>query len=422
MKKQVIYSALLSLSVRSFGAMAALIFSISLTRNFGADHAGLFFLSFSLMSILSVLARFGLDNSLLKFVGVYSATNKWNSVRNTMRKAVSILAVLSFILVLTFTFFVPDIASHVFNDIRLIPYFYLMSPFVFLLSLSTLLAMGLQGRHKTLQSVFLLNVSTNILMVLFIYLLDISAKELPLYFLYSSLITTILAVILWNSKLPNSGGTDLEWSMLFSSCLPLWLVMVVTQLIQWAGNISLGVWSTTSEVALFTAAQRTAMLMTFILTAINTVVAPRFAHLYKSQKLDELRSLAYYSARVLSLVSLPILIVIIVFPDFILSVFGEGFESGAIYLQIIAVGQFVNAMTGSVGYLLSMSGHEKDLRNSSLAAGIAVVLLSIVLVPTYSGLGAAISVSIAIALQNLLALHWVRKRLGINILMAWFQR
>ena len=164
------------------------------------------------------------------------------------------------------------------------------------------------------------------------------------------------------------------------------------------------------------------MLMIFVLTAINTVVAPKFAHFHKSQNYEQLASVAYYSARLLSVVSLPILIIMFVFPKEILALFGEEFDNAAIYLQILAVGQFVNAITGSVGYLLSMSGNEKDLRNSSIVSGLIVITLSLILVPLYGGLGAAISVAIAIAMQNLLAVHWVKKRLGINMLMAWANR
>ena len=54
--------------------------------------------------------------------------------------------------------------------------------------------------------------------------------------------------------------------------------------------------------------------------------------------------------------------------------------------------------------------------------GLIVITLSLILVPLYGGLGAAISVAIAIAMQNLLAVHWVKKRLGINMLMAWARR
>lgn len=420
--RQVLFSALLSLGVRSFGAVAALIFSIFLTRKYGPDVSGLFFLTFSVFSLTAVFARVGLDNSLLRFIGSSSSAGEWSSVNDVMNKSLLLVFCTSALFSILSYFFSDFIALDVFNDERLSEYFEVMSPFITLLAISSLLAMGLQGRHRTLLSVLILNVSTNVLMVLSIFFGDVPPSELPAFFTIASALTTLLAFMFWFYKLPKTNGSAMSWHELFSSCLPLWLVMFVGQLIQWSGNIFLGIWSTPSEVALFTAAQRTAMLMIFVLTAINTVVAPKFAHLHKSQNYEQLASVAYYSARLLSVVSLPILIIMFVFPKEILALFGEEFDNAAIYLQILAVGQFVNAITGSVGYLLSMSGNEKDLRNSSIVSGLIVITLSLILVPLYGGLGAAISVAIAIAMQNLLAVHWVKKRLDINMLMAWANR
>ena len=420
--RQVLFSALLSLGVRSFGAVAALIFSIFLTRKYGPDVSGLFFLTFSVFSLTAVFARVGLDNSLLRFIGSSSSAGEWSSVNDVMNKSLLLVFCTSALFSILSYFFSDFLALVVFNDERLSEYFEVMSPFISLLAISTILAMGLQGRHRTLLSVLILNVSTNVLMVLSIFFGDVPPSELPAFFTIASALTTLLAFMFWFYKLPKTNGSAMSWHELFSSCLPLWLVMFVGQLIQWSGNIFLGIWSTPSEVALFTAAQRTAMLMIFVLTAINTVVAPKFAHFHKSQNYEQLASVAYYSARLLSVVSLPILIIMFVFPKEILALFGEEFDNAAIYLQILAVGQFVNAITGSVGYLLSMSGNEKDLRNSSIVSGLIVITLSLILVPLYGGLGAAISVAIAIAMQNLLAVHWVKKRLGINMLMAWANR
>ncbi len=420
--RKVLSSALLSLGVRSFGAVAALIFSIFLTRKYGPDVSGLFFLSFSVFSLMAVFARVGLDNSLLRFIGSSSSAGEWSTVNSVMSKSLLLVFGTSAVFSILSYFFSDFLALDVFNDERLSEYFEVMSPFITLLAISSLLAMGLQGRHRTLLSVLILNVSTNVLMVLFIFFGDVPPSELPAFFTIASALTALLAFMFWFYKLPKSNGSAMSWYVLFSSCLPLWLVMFVGQLIQWSGSIFLGIWSTPSEVALFTAAQRTAMLMIFVLTAINTVVAPKFAHLHKSQNYEQLASVAYYSARLLSVVSLPILIIMFVFPKEILALFGEEFDNAAIYLQILAVGQFVNAITGSVGYLLSMSGNEKDLRNSSIVSGLIVITLSLILVPLYGGLGAAISVAIAIAMQNLLAVHWVKKRLDINMLMAWANR
>lgn len=96
--------------------------------------------------------------------------------------------------------------------------------------------------------------------------------------------------------------------------------------------------------------------------------------------------------------------------------FGEQFKSGANLLRIFALGQFVNVVTGCVGYLLSMSGHERDLRNVFFISGPMAIILALVLTPLYGVTGASVATAIALASQNLLAVGMVERRLGGSLL------
>jgi len=97
-------------------------------------------------------------------------------------------------------------------------------------------------------------------------------------------------------------------------------------------------------------------------------------------------------------------------------VFGEEYVQAAHLLQILIIGQFINVITGSVGYLLNMTGHEKDMRNVVFFSGPLALILGFVLTPLYGATGAAVATAIALASQNLLAVFMVKKRLGFNTL------
>jgi O-antigen/teichoic acid export membrane protein len=102
----------------------------------------------------------------------------------------------------------------------------------------------------------------------------------------------------------------------------------------------------------------------------------------------------------------------LIFPSFLMSLFGEEFSEGAVLLQILAVGQFINGITGSVGFLLMMSGHERDMRNVTLISGFF-------LTAQFGIIGVATGTAIAVATQNLLAVYFVKKQLGFNTLAVW---
>jgi len=158
------------------------------------------------------------------------------------------------------------------------------------------------------------------------------------------------------------------------------------------------------------------MLASFVLIAVNLVVAPKFAKAFADGRQGEVNHLSRLSSRLMLLMAVPVLLVMLLFPKFLMGLFGEGYVVAAPLLQIMAVGQFVNVFTGSVGYLLTMTSHEKDLRNVVLFSGPLAVVLAFVLTKEYGLMGAAYATAISIATQNLLAVYMVKKRLGFNTL------
>jgi len=75
---------------------------------------------------------------------------------------------------------------------------------------------------------------------------------------------------------------------------------------------------------------------------------------------------------------------------------------------ILSIGQFINVVTGSVGYLLIMCGCERLVRNNQLFCTVVVISLNLILIPGMGAMGAAIATAITLALQNL-----------ISVVQAW---
>ena len=130
------------------------------------------------------------------------------------------------------------------------------------------------------------------------------------------------------------------------------------------------------------------------------------------KKINEIQHLAKWSALGMLMLAAPIVAIMVFLPELIMGLFGDEFKEASNLLAIMAIGQFINVATGSVGYLLTMSGHEKDLRRVTFFSGPLTVLLSYVLILQYGVLGAAIATAVGLSVQNLLALIVVRKRLG----------
>ena len=126
-----------------------------------------------------------------------------------------------------------------------------------------------------------------------------------------------------------------------------------------------------------------------------------------------LDALARNTASLMIVLATPIMLVFILVPSWVLEVFGPDFRAGGIVLAILATGQFVNVATGSVGYLLMMTGHEKLMRNNIIACTILNVALSAILIPRHGVVGAALATTVSLTTMNLVSVGMVYWKLSI---------
>ncbi len=140
----------------------------------------------------------------------------------------------------------------------------------------------------------------------------------------------------------------------------------------------------------YAAAARTAVLASLVLRVVNLVIGPVLAELYHAGDPRRFRTLVAAAAAGAAAVGLPLYLLVMLRPEWVLGLFGPAYSEAALPLQILATGQFINLITGPVGLALTMSSHEMtNLRLVSIASVISLVGLLLV-VPLYGVVGAAI--------------------------------
>ena len=419
----VLFQSLLAFSVKGLGAVAAFIMNLVLARTLGAEQSGYFFLGFTIIMFLGAVTRCGFDNVILRHTAAAKSDGDWQAVRTVFLRGAS-LTLLSSACVAAFLWqFSGLLASAVFNKPDFGPVLASIAPSVVSFALLWLIAQSLQGMGRVSAAIIAMNVAANIALIIAVWVFDFRlGAEAALAYSIGSVLVLGGFLMLWHLRTSGHGAQgsyDISFRSMLASAWPLWIVLLMTQLIQWTGQFVGGAYLPPEEIAQLAVAQRTAMLVSFILMAVNMVVAPRFASLHAAGEMEGLRNMALTAVRLMALGATPVVAVMLVFPGFLMSLFGEGFSGGTLLLQVLAVGQFVNVLTGSVGYLLSMSGHERDLRNTLMIVAPLSVVVTFILVPLYGALGAAVSTALAVGAQNLLAVYWVKRRLGFNTLAVW---
>ncbi len=420
--KQLIISSLFSVLVRGGGAIAGFGATFFVSKALGSEQAGVFFLVFAIVSILAALCRFGFDNVVVRFVASSIAVCNEKGVRDALIVSLSISAFLSLCTAVVIYFSAP-LLSHFFlgSDHQTVVFKY-MAFAVPCISIFTVFAQFLQGSHKPILSIVVLNIAHNMLFIVFILFFNFSSVEqISSTFFIACFVSMILGAYFVSRQINKIGhsGIGVDVTVLIKTALPLLVVVLMNQAVQWSSQLISGLMLGANEVALIATAQRTSMLVTIVSLGVNVVIAPKFSELYAKSNTLGLRILAQKSVILTSFVALPILLIMLFFSSQLMSLFGHEFAVGGPLLCVLALGQLINVLTGSVGFLLVMSGHEKDMRNVVLLSGFLAIILSYVFIKLFGVFGGCVATAVSIASQNIFAVYFVKKRLGFNTFAIW---
>jgi O-antigen/teichoic acid export membrane protein len=168
------------------------------------------------------------------------------------------------------------------------------------------------------------------------------------------------------------------------------------------------------EAGIYAAASKTASLVAFVIVAVNAAAAPQFATLWAQGRREDLQRLVSRLAQLIFWPSLAICAGIALLSGPLLSLFGAGFRDARGALLLLLVGQLVNALAGSVGYLLTLTGHQRVATRALAVSAIASIALTGVGAWAFGLLGAAAGSAVGFLLWNGLLYRLVVSRLGIH--------
>ncbi len=418
--REVVQGASVTLGLKVLGTGLTFGFTILLARTLGAEGAGVYYLALTVTSIATVVGRMGLDNALLRFVAAKSSVGEWGKVGGLYSKGVLLAGVASVVSSVVMFALAPFIASTLFSKPELTVPLYIMSLAVVPMVMVFLHAEMLKGLKLIRDSQVVRLVGVPGISLLVFYLLGEAwgVKGAVFAYVAAAASMAIVGMWLWRRATPVLRKTvgSFDTNKLLRSSMPLFSMSIMQLVIGMSSTFILGIWGTRADVGIFSIALRTASLTGFILLAVNSIVAPKFAALYQQGDMEALGYTARTSARLMRYAALPLLLIFLFCPEIVLGFFGREFVEGALILTILAVGQFINVALGSVGYLLLMTGHEKVMRNISVLVAIICVVTNLIMVPYFGIVGAAVATFLSIVIMNLIACYMVFRTTMINML------
>jgi O-antigen/teichoic acid export membrane protein len=424
--KELLSGTTVALSLKIIGIVFGYIFTLLITRNFGADTMGIFALCTTVLSIASILGRLGTDTALLRFVAEYSAQGRKDLVKEVHGKALKIVVPFSISLTIILFFSSPYISKYIFHKEHLSNYFQITSLAVLPFVLIFINSQSLRAIKRIREYAFFQNISYFLFGSIFLLILLIFSvkNSLPVIAYVLAIFTgAIFCHILWKkqSRLDSSHvSNEMSTRNILHVSIPMLLSSSMLMITQWTNTLMLGIFRTEAEVGIFNVAAKISTSISFTLIAINTIAAPKFAEFYGGKDIRGLEKFVQQSTKLIFWTSFPILLVIAIFPSFILGIFGEEFKAGVFALLLLTIGQFISSISGSVGTLLNMTGKQKVYQYIMIATAVLNIILNVLMIPKYGIIGAAIVTMVSFAFWNLSSVIYIKYSLNIMTLYIPF--
>jgi O-antigen/teichoic acid export membrane protein len=414
-------SVWLSLALRLSAVGLGFLVNLVISRKLGAHGAGSYFIVFSVVSLVSLLARIGQDTLLVREVSVEIAHGRYGRVRRLLSRSAVIAHVGAAVGALSLFAVALPLAETVFNQTLLAPLFQIMSIAILLMTAQSVVAEALRGAGWVNASQLLLLVVAPLVTLILIWLLPGSLSVATVcWAAVTGLASAVtLALILAQFFLPISGRDALPQEYSFSSQIrkgwPLGSAALLTYLSTWADTLLLGTLVSPDVVGVYTVAARIAALGAVIKISLGAVVAPRLAAAYARGDMVKFRSEGIHYGRMAAMAGLPILLICFVLAKPLLHLFGGDFTSGIWILRVLLIGYAANYLLGFGGIALSMTNHAENLVHSIAVGLFFAVILILVLVPLFGGIGAAIAMSVGSTIMNAMSGYQCSKKSGARL-------
>lgn len=149
-------------------------------------------------------------------------------------------------------------------------------------------------------------------------------------------------------------------------------------------DIQIAGWRLSAEdVGMYAAAARLAMYVAFPANAINSAFAPAVAKLWQEKDIEGIQRLTSAMSKRNMLACSVVAVILVVFGEYALALFGEEFRSARECLIILVGGRLAFACTALGGHLLNMTSNHRSALGSISAALVVALVTSVFLSNRY---------------------------------------
>lgn len=415
-------SASYSFVIKITGLLLGFSIQVVLARTLGVDEFGLYSFVATMVMFISTMTILGLDKSIIRFLPEYTNNNEIDLLSSfviwSLRKLFLATCIVSALL-LIFEPVLASLATPVGGVLLILAVALIIINVPVNYISGVLLAMKKPVLSQFPSSVLKpLIILLSIIIAITIFSVELDAADVITINIIVSIFMLLVYVVFFfrhksfKIKLENNVYEHKkEWWKTSIGFIGITLCnLIITQ----TDIMMIGSLLAPKEVALYAVAAKISGLLLFFLASVNAVVAPLISEYYHGSKRDELIKIVGISSKIITISTVFSAIVIIVFSNTILSIFGVEYLIAKDVLIVLCLGHCVNALTGSVSYIMSMTGYQGYVIKILVVSSVINLLLNWILINNFGIIGAAYATAIATIVWNLSMFIVVYKKLNIN--------
>ena len=357
LKKIVHNPTVLSLLMNGGSALAGLVTFALLSRSLGADNFGVWVLLLTTYSMLDLLRNGMIQNAFIKHWSEAVGAHKTGVYGSAIQVTIQVSTVLSGSVLLTWLVMLYFEILPEYQSLVLLLSLWIMVSWLFQFAQWAMLAFA---KFKNLAIVRLSHPVLFLMLIVLFHTDEKGLLQLAILYGLALFLSSVLVLMMgwvW-TKTWKRGSSD-ERNKLRSYGKYSMGTMVASHLLRSSDTFLIGAFLGTGAVGIYAVAFKFIELLEIPLRCFVQVFIPKMAQLSATAK-DKAAGLYVSFAKVLTLLFLPIIIFMVVFPEFLVETLGgKQFVEAALVLQVLALFTLVLPLDRMSGVSLDMVNQPK---------------------------------------------------------------
>ena len=409
----ILYKGGISIMLRASGTFLGFLIMWLIIRYFSNALYGGFVIIQTLIQLGVIVFTLGIQNVLIfEFNKPNFNSNKQFPLLLKSYKLTLIVGILPILLIFFFSDF---ISQQIFNKPQLLISLKYASLGLLIFVFHDITLYYFIAKKKIIHFGLFMFIIPNIIFLLLMIIYNNRITELHqlvYYYLIAFSVTLIIEIGIILLRDYSKEKSSVSVKNILNYSLPMMLSSMTIYLLSWTDVLMLGMMTSETDVGIYNTAFKIGFFVLVFVIAINVVVAPKVAEYYQKNDPNSLKSFINQVTQLITLITLPVVIGIILFRNQLLGIFGIDFLQGSTVLIIIAIATLINSATGNVDQILNMTKNQKLLFKINIVSLIINIAFNAVLIPYYGINGAATASLISTVFMNIAALYFIKKKLG----------